>query len=116
MNLNERRSETCWASWPWYEPIELVRRLARERARRRRRLAAIAELRAMSDAHLRDVGVRREEIEQAVDGALIAARAPSDGMPPTGRHLRLVVSNDRPRVTSPCRCDPAVKNRPLRIA
>lgn len=58
---------------------------------RRRRRAAIAELKAMSDAHLRDVGLRRDRIEAAVDG-VVAAEYPV-APPPAGPRLRLVASN-----------------------
>lgn len=54
----------------------LVRRSILERlARRRRRRIAIAQLKAMDDRLLADIGVARGEIERAVDGMLSLRRA-----------------------------------------
>jgi uncharacterized protein YjiS (DUF1127 family) len=70
----------------WRRLARLLRRYVLEPyARRRRRRIAIAQLRALDDRLLADIGVTRGLIELAVDG-LLAARG--EGWPrPSGRSL-----------------------------
>ncbi|HBB81723.1 MAG TPA: hypothetical protein DC031_00280 [Sulfitobacter sp.] len=50
------------------EPFSVFRDLANSFARRRQRRRAIAELEAMDDASLRDIGIYRGDIRWVVEG------------------------------------------------
>ncbi|MFC6643559.1 MULTISPECIES: DUF1127 domain-containing protein [Sulfitobacter] len=77
------------------EPFSVFRDLADSLARRRQRRRAIAELEAMDDASLRDIGIYRGDIRWVVEGlsdvdlGLDSPRAPA-------QH-RSVVSPDQTR-------------------
>jgi len=71
--------------------VGILRRLGRHLAQARRRRIAIAELSALDDLQLKDIGIRREQIPEVVAG--IGARS-------TGRGNR-----SRNRSADGCRCD-----------
>ena len=81
-------------------PFSVFRDLATSLGRRRQRRQAIAELEAMDDATLRDIGIYRGDIRNVVDGlsdadlGLEPARAPAQHQSPkspaqAGQHASL---------------------------